>query len=161
MRHRDARQRLTQKPAHARMLKRNLVTSLLLYESVRTTRSRAKAVQPVVDRLITIAKNKPSYLAIRAINRVVTDKNASRKVIEVFKIRYEDRASGLTRMKPVGMRQGDGAMLVDLTLLEGKDVPEKTVVEKPKKVTKSKPASASKTTKAVKVSTSPKTPKKK
>jgi len=164
MRHRDARQRLTQKPGHARMLKRNLVTSLLLYESVRTTRSRAKAVQPVVDRLITIAKKKPSALAIRAINQVVTDKNASRKVIEVFKIRYADRSSGLTRMEPAGARQGDGAKLVDLTLLEGKDVP--AAAPKEKKTKQKTPEKATKTTakaapKAAKKSSSPKVSKKK
>ncbi len=123
MRHRDGRQRLKQKPAHARMLKRNLVTSLLLYESVRTTKMRAKAVQPVIDRLITVSKKNPPHIAIRYINRVVTDKNASRKIMEVFKARYAKRSSGLTRMVPAGARKGDGAMLVDLSLVEGEDIP--------------------------------------
>jgi len=122
MRHRDGRQRLKQKPAHARMLKRNLVTSLLLYESVRTTKTRAKAVQPVIDRLITVSKKNSPHVAIRYINRFVTDKNASRKIMEVFKARYAKRSSGLTRMVPAGARKGDGAMLVDLSLVEGEDV---------------------------------------
>ena len=158
MRHRDARLRLTQKPAHARMLKRNLVTSLLLYEKVRTTRVRAKAVQPVVDRLITIAKTKPSSVAIRAINRIVTDKNASRKIIEVFKDRYADRSSGLTRMEPVGVRRGDGAMLVDLMLMEGKDVP--AVAQKSTRATHASQSSKD-APKAVKTTPSTKAPKKK
>ena len=123
MRHRDARQRLTQKPAHARMLKRNLVTSILLYESIRTTKARAKAVAPVVDRLISKAKKNPPHVAIRYINAIVTDKNASKKIMEVFVHRYANRPSGLTRMVPAGVRQGDGAKLVDLTLVEGEDVP--------------------------------------
>ena len=118
MRHRDARQRLTQKPAHARMLKRNLVTSLLLYESIRTTRSRARVVQSMVDRLVTIAKKRPAHVAIRQINQVVTDKNASRKIMEVFVQRYANRSSGLTNIVPVGARSGDGASLVDLTLID-------------------------------------------
>lgn len=130
MRHRVSRQRLKQKPAHARMLQRNLVTSLLLYEAVRTTKKRAQVVQPIIDRLITFAKTRPPHVAIRYINRLVTDKNASRKIMEVFIKRYAKRSSGLTRMKPAGARKGDGAQLVDLTLVEGEEV----IVEKsPKK----------------------------
>ena len=98
MRHRTTRFRLTQKPAHSRLLQRNLVTSLLLYEVVRTTRSRAKVVQPVVDRLITIAKRKSPQQAIRAINAYVTDRNACRKIMEVLVGRYAKRPSGLTRV---------------------------------------------------------------
>jgi len=140
MRHRDGRQRLTQKPAHARMLKRNLVTSILLYESVRTTKARAKAVAPVVDRLISKAKKQEPHVAIRYINKVVTDKNASRKIMEVFKHRYANRTSGLTRIVPAGVRTGDGAMLVDFSFVEGEDVPTPEVKkEAPKKEAK-KPA---------------------
>lgn len=117
MRHQKTRSRLKQKPAHARMLKRNLVTSLLLYESVRTTKKRAQVIQPVIDKLIRVAKTRPPHIAIRFINRTVTDKNASKKIMEVFKDRYKNRSSGLTRMVPAGARKGDGAKLVDLSLV--------------------------------------------
>jgi len=106
------------------MLKRNLVTSVLLYESVRTTKKRAKAVQPLVDKIIHLAKTKPAHLAIRMINQTVTDKNACKKVMEVLKDRYANRSSGLTRMVPAGARKGDGAELVDLSLVEGIDRPD-------------------------------------
>lgn len=118
MRHRRSRLRLIQKPDHARSMQRNLVTSLLLYESIRTTRSRAKVIQPLVDRLITTAKSGNKANAIRAINKIVTDKNASRKLMEVFLPRFASRASGYTRMTPAGARKGDGAQLVDLVLLD-------------------------------------------
>ncbi|MBU0766528.1 bL17 family ribosomal protein [Patescibacteria group bacterium] len=101
------------------MLKRNLITSLLLYESVRTTRKRAKVITPIIDRLITVAKTRPSQIAIRFINRTVTDKNASRKVMQVYKERYNNRSSGITRIIAVGARKGDGAELVDLSLVDG------------------------------------------
>lgn len=118
MRHLRSRLRLKQKPGHARMLERNLVTSILLYESVRTTKKRAKVVQPLIDRLITYAKNNPPHVAIRYVNQVVTDKNASKKIMEVYTKRYKNRASGLSRIVPAGVRKGDGAQLVDLTLLD-------------------------------------------
>jgi len=57
-------------------------------------------------------------LAIRHINAVVTDRNASRKIMEVYKARYAKRTSGLTRIVPVGARKGDGARLVDLTMMD-------------------------------------------
>jgi len=100
------------------MLRRNLVTSLLLYEQVRTTKKRAQVVAPLVDRLVAIAKSHNPHNAIRAINRVVTDVNASRKIMEVLIQRYAGRSSGLTRMVAVGSRKGDGALLVDLSLVD-------------------------------------------
>lgn len=105
---------------------RNIVTSILLYETVRTTKKRAEVVRPMVDRIITIAKTKEPQVAIRYINAIVTHKNASKKTMEVLKRRYADRSSGFTRMEPLGARRGDGAELVNLSLIEGKDVEPKT-----------------------------------
>lgn len=118
MRHKSRRNRLNQKPDHARLLQRNLVTSVILYEQIRTTRKRARVIQPLVDKLITAAKGTNTALAIRAINPLVADRNASRKLMEVLSKRYAGRTSGFTRIKAVGARKGDGAELVDLTLVD-------------------------------------------
>ncbi|OGJ55758.1 hypothetical protein A3D88_02215 [Candidatus Peribacteria bacterium RIFCSPHIGHO2_02_FULL_52_16] len=122
MRHRHSKLRLRQKPAHARLLKRNLVTSLLLYETIRTTKKRAEVMQPIVDRIINRAKKNEPREAIRYVNLYVADKNACKKVMEVFIKRYANRTSGLTRMVPAGARKGDGAKLVDLMFVEGAEV---------------------------------------
>jgi len=126
-------------------MQRNLVTSIILYEAVRTTKKRAEVIRPTVDHLIAVAKSKAPHIAIRYINAVVNHKNASRKMMEVLKLRYADRTSGFTRIVPLGSRQGDGAKLVRIELLEGKDVvpapkAEKTAKTKPatKKATSSK-----------------------
>ena len=147
MRHRRTTNRLPQKPGHARMMTRNLVTSMLLYEKLRTTKKRADVIAPEIDRLIRYAKTHQPYLAIRRLNEFVTDKNASRKVMEVLMKRYVARDSGLTRVTPVGSRKGDGAMLVDLAFVEGAEVALEAKPEKAKKsakVTKTKKATASK-----------------
>lgn len=145
MRHKASRNRLIQKPDHARMLQRNLVTSLLLYEEIRTTRKRASVIRPMVDNLITTAKNKEVREAIRSINTVVTDKNASRKLIEVLKARYSARSSGFTRTKAVGSRVGDGAELVDMSLVDAVVASAAPAVEKkaPKKAAPKKAPAAS------------------
>lgn len=104
------------------MLLRNLVTSLFLYESIRTTKNRARAIQPIVDRMIAKAKSRPPHIAVRFLNRVVTDRNASRKIFEVLTERFKNRPSGFTRMRPIGRRRGDGAELVEISLVsDGKD----------------------------------------
>ncbi len=122
MRHRKSRNRLKQKPGHARMVKRNLLTSLLLYESVRTTKKRASVIAPEVDKLINFAKKHTPHVAIRHLNKTVTDTNASKKVMEVFIKRYAKRDSGLTRTVAAGFRPGDGAEVVDLSLVDGEVV---------------------------------------
>lgn len=118
MRHQNHSQRLGRKPDQARSLLKNLVTSILLYETVRTTKKRAQVVRPLVDRVIAIGKRERNDLAIRKINQMVCDDNACRKVLEVLKQRYASRPSGFTRMVPVGQREGDGALMVDLSLVD-------------------------------------------
>ena len=116
MRHRHSRLRLTQKPHHAAMLVRNLATSLLLYETIRTTDKRARVVRPIVERLVRLAREKTEREAIRSINRVVTDKNACRKLLDVYRKTDCGKTGGLTRIVPLGARRGDGASLVTMTL---------------------------------------------
>ncbi len=125
MRHKARRLRLNQKPDHARIMQRNLVTSLILFESIRTTRKRARILQPLIDHAITTAKTKVPHIAIRSINTQVNDVNASRKLMQVLVKRYATRTSGFTRVKPVGARKGDGAELVDITLVDAA-IPEST-----------------------------------
>lgn len=116
--HRQARNRIAKKPAHARSLERNIVTSLVLYETIRITKQRARVVQPLLDRLIAQAKRNEPHNAVRNLNAVFTDKNASRKVMEVLLKRYDKRSSGFSRAIPVGSRKGDGASMVDLELVD-------------------------------------------
>lgn len=138
MRHKRSNRRLKQKPGHARMLRRNLLTSVLLYEKVRTTKKRAAVVAPEVDKLIAYAKSHAPHIAIRYVNQRVTDKNASKKIMEVFTKRFAKKSSGLTRTKALGFREGDGAELVELSLVEGEAVTETLEAKEEEKATKAK-----------------------
>lgn len=102
---------------HREALIRNLATSVILYEKVKTTVARAKAVRPVVEDLISKAKSKDAREAIRQINQVVYDKNATRKLLEVLKPRYEARTGGYTRLVKLGFRDGDAAQIVQIQLV--------------------------------------------
>lgn len=148
MRHQHSKAELNTKLNHARLMTRNLATSLILYEAIRTTKSRARVLQPIVDRLITIAKKKEPQVAIRAINAIVTDENASKKLMEVLAKRYASRPSGFSKAKPAGARKGDGAALVDITLIDAVIGSAATEEKKEKKAApkKEKAAAAKKAT---------------
>ena len=82
MRHNKKRLKFNRDKGHKDAMLRNLATSIILYEKVKTTKTKAKAIAPVVDHLIQISKEENKMNAIRKINKIVLDKNASKKLME-------------------------------------------------------------------------------
>lgn len=121
MRHRRKNSKMNMQRDHRALLLRNLATSVILYEKVKTTLARARQVRPIIEDLITKAKNKEKRIAIRQISRTVMDTNATKKLLEVLKDRYKDRKGGYTRMVKLGYRSGDAAQIVSVQLIEQKE----------------------------------------
>ena len=117
MRHRVKKIKLGSDKDHRTALIRNLAMSVIIYESIKTTAAKAKAVQPFIERLITIAKRKEKREAIRELERILQHENSSRKIIEVLIEKYKDRTSGYTRITKLGYRNGDNAPVVQLELV--------------------------------------------
>lgn len=118
MRHRVKKtQRLGIDREHSTSIVRSLAVSLIINEKVRTTRPRAKAAQPFVEKLITAAKKNTTANAIRLIEKELQHDSASKKILEELLKRYETRTSGFTRLLRVGNRKGDNAPLVQLELV--------------------------------------------
>lgn len=117
MRHRVKKNRLSRQIGSRNALMRNLVTSVLLHDGIKTTETRAKAIAPVVERLIRNAKKMEKHNAIRFLHGEVFDQNASRKVMDVLVEKYKDRQSGFTRIHHIEDRHGDGARMVKLELV--------------------------------------------
>lgn len=90
---------------------RGLVTNLVLYEKMNTTKAKAKAVRPLAERLITRAKNDDVAAKRYVSARIYTD-GARRKLFEVLGPRYKERQGGYTRIIPLRRRAGDGAEIV-------------------------------------------------
>ncbi len=110
MRHRKHKVVLDRNAAGRRRLLCNLATSVILYEKLTTTRGKAKAVIPVVERLIRIGKH--STLAHRRhLLAALPDPAAANKILEVLGPRYQQRVGGCLRMVRLGPRAGDGAAL--------------------------------------------------
>lgn len=117
MRHNVKKVKLGSDKDHTTAIMRNLAMSVIIYEKIKTTAAKAKAVQPFVERLISIAKRKEKREAIRELNRLLNHENSSKKLLEVIVDKYKDRDSGFTRITKLGYRNGDNAPVVQIELV--------------------------------------------
>ncbi|MFA5753804.1 MAG: 50S ribosomal protein L17 [Patescibacteria group bacterium] len=116
MRHRNKNKILDRQKGPRELMLRNLASSIILYEKVKTTKAKAQAVRPLVEKMITSAKA-GDLNARRGLIKVLLQKNAVRKAIEVLGVRYKTRQGGYTRTIKLGVRQGDGAEMVQIELV--------------------------------------------
>lgn len=117
MRHRVAKKKLSRHRSHRKALFKNLINSLITHGEVRTTESKAKAVRPLVEKLIT--KGKTGTLQTRrVILAFLQNKNAVNKVVGEISPLFKNRPGGYTRIIRLGRRRGDDAMMVKLELVE-------------------------------------------
>jgi len=94
----------------------NLAQSLFQSEKVTTTVTRAKAVRPLAERLITKARRGDLH-ARRQILRVIGDTEVVTKLFDEIAPRYADRPGGYTRIVRIGPRQGDNAEMAVIELV--------------------------------------------
>jgi large subunit ribosomal protein L17 len=126
MRHRKDHRKLNRTSSHRMAMLRNLVTSLLEHERIRTTDAKAKEVRRLAERMITLGK-KGTLDARRRALRVVRTKAVASKLFETLAPRYQDRAGGYTRITKLGARVGDSASISMIELLpEGEGEPRET-----------------------------------
>ena len=113
---------LSRKKDPRKSLLRNLATSLILYEKIKTTLPKAREVKPIVEHLLSVAvSSDPKQVTLRRrLNSYFFDENASRKVIEVLVPRYKDMQSGYIKIVKADNRLGDSAQMAYVILAEGK-----------------------------------------
>ncbi len=116
MRHRKAGNKLGRNPSHRRALLRNLVTSVLVEDRVETTLAKAKAVRPLVEKMITLGKKGDVHSRRQALAFMMTDESVSRLFATVAP-RYGDRNGGYLRIIHTGFRKGDGGEKAVIELL--------------------------------------------
>ncbi|MBI4495950.1 MAG: 50S ribosomal protein L17 [Deltaproteobacteria bacterium] len=108
MRHRIAGKKLGRTTSHRIAMLRNLVTSLLEHERVKTTDAKAKEVRPLAEKMIGLGKRGDLH-ARRQVLAVVRKEEVARKLFETLSARYQGRDGGYTRITKIGPRAGDGA----------------------------------------------------
>jgi large subunit ribosomal protein L17 len=116
MRHRNAGNKLGRNTSHRRAMLRNLVTSVIVEDRVETTVAKAKAVRPLVEKMITLGKKGDLASRRQALSYVMTDKAVTR-LFETVAPRYGDRQGGYLRIVRSGFRQGDGGEKAFIELL--------------------------------------------
>lgn len=116
MRHRNKNKILDREKGPRELMLRNLASSIILYEKVKTTKAKAQAVRPLVEKMITSAKA-GDLAARRGLIKVLLQKNAVKKAMEVLGVRYKERPGGYTRLIKLGVRKGDGAEMVQVELV--------------------------------------------
>jgi large subunit ribosomal protein L17 len=127
MRHQKTGKKLGRSKDHNKSLRKNLVKALFEHERIRTTRAKAEAVRGQAERLITLAKkgnaaseSDPAYMVHtrRLAAARLADPEAVKRLFDEVAPRYEERPGGYTRMLKLAPRQGDGAEMVILELVE-------------------------------------------
>jgi large subunit ribosomal protein L17 len=124
MRHRVKTNKLNRYASHRKALLNNLARSVFESESIITTTAKAKAVRPLVEKIITKAKEANATdspdrrVALnRDINKHFNDRKLVYKIVHEIAPRYENRNGGYTRILKIGYRKGDASELSILQLL--------------------------------------------
>ena len=97
-------------------LLRQLVTDLLENGKLETTFYRAKEVQPVVEKMITLAK-KGGLANYRRALAFITKEDVAKKLFDEVGAKYADRNGGYTRVTRTGVRRGDAAEMAVIELV--------------------------------------------
>jgi large subunit ribosomal protein L17 len=116
MRHRKGGFKLQRDPSARRALLRGLTTNIILHDRIVTTITKAKAMKPVVDKMITLAKRDTLHSRRQAAAFLNTP-GAVKKLFDTLGPRFSQREGGYTRVVRLGPRKGDGAELALIELL--------------------------------------------
>ncbi len=118
MRHRVAGRGLGRSSSHRKALIRNQITELLRHDRIVTTEAKAKSVRPAAEKVITLGK-RGSLHARRQADAILTDKKVLKRLFDDIAPRFGERRGGYTRIVKLGPRQGDGAHMALIELVDG------------------------------------------
>jgi len=117
MRHKLKGTKLNRTSSHRRAMFANMVASLVMNEQIKTTLPKAKALRPVIEKLVTKAR-KGTLASRREIISEIKDKIATEKLISILSTRYQKRPGGYTRIVKAGYRYGDRAPIAFIEFVD-------------------------------------------
>ncbi len=126
MRHAKHSYSLNKSYSLRKALIKSMAANLLKYQRITTTQNRAKAVRPVVEKLITMGKE-GSLAKKRTAYEVLGDHKLVSLLFSDIAPRFKDRSGGYTRILKLGKRHGDDAKMVVFELTEIKENKKKKV----------------------------------
>src|SRR6202012_4750047 len=117
MRHQRQRYQLRRSSAHRKSLLMNLSKEVIEHERIQRTETKAKAVKPEIEKLITLGKRGDLHARRQALSALGQDKFAVYKLFEEIAPRYEERHGGYTRIPKPGPPRSDRTEMVLLELV--------------------------------------------
>lgn len=133
MRHKKARRQFNRFTSWRRATLLSLARSILIYQSIHTTKTKAMAARPLIEKLIGLAKEN-TLAAKRKAHQLLNDHQLVKVLFSEIGPRFSRRTGGYVRVLHLGPRRGDGAEIALLELTEIK----KKEIKKPKKEEKAK-----------------------
>ena len=126
MRHGKSGKKLGRTTSHRIAMLRNMVTSFLKYEKIRTTDVKAKELKKVAEKMVTLGKRGDLHARRQAL-AFVRDKDVVSKLFDELSVRYRDWNGGYTRIIKMGYRNGDNAPMAIIEFIR------ETIQEEPKR----------------------------
>ncbi len=117
MKHNIKNKKLNKNSSHRKAMFMNMSNALIKHEQITTTLAKAKELRRFVEKIITLGK-KGDLLSRRKTISILQDQKNSKKIFEVFAVRYKDRAGGYTRIVKLGNRFGDNAPTAVIELVD-------------------------------------------
>ncbi len=124
MRHLKSFNKLSRTHSHRKALYKNMSIALFRHGRIKTTKTKAKEIRRIAEKLITRAKER-SLHNIRIASRLIQDKEILMKLFDEIAPVYVDRNGGYTRIIKLGRRKGDGADMAYLELIQEQHVAKK------------------------------------
>jgi large subunit ribosomal protein L17 len=124
MRHRKSGLKLNMSGSHRQAMFRNMVTSLLKHDRIKTTDTRAKELRRWADHIITLAKRGDLHARRQALS-IVREKDVVHKLFEEAGERFGKVNGGYTRITKIGRRPGDCALVSVIELISAEEKPKK------------------------------------
>jgi large subunit ribosomal protein L17 len=117
VRHQRAGKKLGRDSAHRKALYSNLAGALIEHGRIKTTVTKAKAVKPIAEQMITLGRRGDLH-ARRQATAFLRSRDVVHKLFAEVAPRYKDRPGGYARIIKIGPRPGDAAEMAYLELVE-------------------------------------------
>ena len=128
MRHGMYNKKLNRTSEHRKALLKNMLSSLIKYEQIKTTLPKAKFLKPQADKIITLGKQDSLHTTKMLVSKLQSSILAN-KVKKTLSKRYEKRNGGYTRIIKAGFRYGDNAPMAIIEFVD-RDLEAKRVDKK-------------------------------
>ena len=117
MKHRIKVKKLNRTSSHRRSLFKNMAQAIIKHEQIITTLPKAKAMKPLIDKLITLGKKGTLHARRQAFSQL-RDNNMVSKLFGDLATRYAQRQGGYSRVLKAGFRYGDAAAMAVFELVD-------------------------------------------